>query len=294
MLIANVYIGMIRALIVGVFLLLVMGACTQRLICPAYQSSFIYDKPTAKEKFVYYNESTTQPREVLASANSKTITLPPRDSTWKKSDALPGPALPHVRRVKKDRYLLLPEKTYKKALKSLRTVEMKPVYPKKETDSLDIAAELDSAARSISDTLTGEPAKPKEAEDSAYAITKTKEKYNIDQDAYLWYFRDVLVLPDVRAAMMEEGEVQAAKKKSDKKSKGGFFKNLFKKKDKKKLATDSLTVNTEQPEPDSTQTQSKPKKKLLGGLFKKKAKADKTTTDEKPDDKKKEEEDDGF
>jgi hypothetical protein len=285
---------MIRALFVGVFMILVMGACTQRLICPAYQSSFIYDKPTAKEKFVYYNESTTQPREVLASANSKTITLPPRDSTWKKSDALPGPALPHVRRVKKDRYLLLPEKTYKKALKSLRTVEMKPVYPKKETDSLDIAAELDSAARSISDTLTGEPAKPREAEDTAYAITKTKEKYNIDQDAYLWYFRDVLVLPDVRAAMAEEGEVQAAKKKSDKKSKSGFFKNLFKKKDKKKKQpTDSLTVTNAQPNSDSIQTEPKPKKKLLGGLFKKKAKTDKAKPDEQPDDKKKEE-DDGF
>ncbi len=283
---------MIRALFLGVSILLVMGSCTQRLICPAYQSSFIYDKPTAKEKFVYYNESTTQPREVLASANSKTITLPPRDSTWKKSDGLPGPALPHVRRVKKDRYLLLPEKTYKKALKSLRTVEMKPVYPKKKTDSLDIAAELDSAARSISDTtLIGSSTKPKQTADSAYAITKTKEKYNLDQDAYLWYFRDVLVLPDVRAAMMEEGEVQAAKKKSDKKSKGGFFKNLFKKKDKKKQPTDSLTVSNAQP--DSIQTEPKPKKKLLGGLFKKKAKADKAKPDEKPDDKKKEE-DDGF
>ena len=269
-----------------------MGSCTQRLICPAYQSSFIYDKPTAKEKFVYYNESTTQPREVLASSNSKTITLPPRDSTWKKSDGLPGPALPHVRRVKKDRYLLLPEKTYKQALKALRTVEMKPVYPKKETDSLDIAAELDSAARSISDTtLIGSSTKPKLSVDSAYAITKTKEKYNLDQDAYLWYFRDVLVLPDVRAAMMEEGEVQAAKKKSDKKAKGGFFKNLFKKKDKKKQPTDSLTVSNAQP--DSIQTETKPKKKLLGGLFKKKPKADKAKPDEKPDDKKKEE-DDGF
>jgi len=275
--------------------MLVLGSCTQRLICPAYQSSFIYDKPTAKEKFVYYNESTTQPREVLASANSKTITLPARDSTWAKSDALPGPALPHVRKKsKKGRYLLLPEKTYKQALKALRTVEMKPIYPKKETDSLDIAAELDSAARSISDTLTGEPTKPKQAEDSAYAITKTKEKYNLDQDAYLWYFRDVLVLPDVRAAMMEEGEVQAAKKKSAKKAKGGFFskiKNLFKKKDKKQKA-DSLSVTTEQPLSDSTQTPPKAKKKFLSGLFKKKPKADKTKSD-KPDEAKKEE-DDGF
>jgi len=278
--------GMTRALITSVALLLVLGSCTQRLICPAYQSAFIYDKPTQREKFVYYNENTTQPREILAS-NSKTITLPPRDSTWLKSDAMKGPALPQVRRVKKDRYLLLPEKTYKQALKSLRTVEMKPVYPKKE-DSLDIKSELDSAARSISDTLTTQTSEPKAAADSVYAITKTKEKYNMDQDIYMWYFRDVLVLPDVRAAMMEEGVVKASKRKSDKKAKGGFFKNLFKKKDKK----DSTKVEVPA-DLVSDSTTAKPKKKFLGGLFKKKPKVDSTEPQKKTDPAKKEE-DDGF
>ncbi len=289
---------MTKALFSSVALLLVLGSCTQRLICPAYQSAFIYDKPTQREKFVYYNESTTQPREVLASANSKAITLPPRDSSWSKSVVMPGPSLPHVRRVKKDRYLLLPEKTYKKALKALRTVEMKPVYPKK-TDSLDIKAALDSAARSLTDTLTatGEPRKA-EAVDSAYAITKTKENYNIDQDSYMWYFRNILVLPDVRAAMQEEGEVRAAQKKSTKKAKGGFFKNLFKKKDKTK--TDSTAVIPAAVDeygdpiaPDSTTTEAKPKKKLFGNLFKKKNKVD-TTDPKKQADPAKKEEDDGF
>jgi len=291
---------MTKALFSSVALILLLGSCTQRLICPAYQSAFIYDKPTQKEKFVYYNESTTQPREVLASANSKTITLPPRDSTWINSVVMPGPSLPHVRRVKKDRYLLLPEKTYKKALKALRTVEMKPVYPKK-ADSLDIKAALDSAARSVSDTLlaSGAPTKAV-AEDSAYAITKTKEKYNVDQDNYMWYFRDALVLPDVRAAMQEEGEVRAARKKSTKKVKGGFFKNLFKKKDKTKSKTDSTAVIPaavdEYGDPivqDSAAIEAKPKKKLFGNLFKKKNKVDATNPKKKSDPAKKEE-DDGF
>ncbi len=282
---------MTRALFSSVALLLVLGSCTHKLICPAYQSAFIYDKPTQREKFVYYNENATQPREVLAS-NSKTITLPPRDSTWLKSDAMKGPALPHVRRVKKDRYLLLPEKTYKKVLKSLRTVEMKPVYPKK-TDSLDIKRELDSAARSITDTLTTQATQQtKIAEDSVYTITKTKERYNMDQDIYMWYFRDVLVLPDVRAAMAEEGEVRASKKKSEKKAKGGFFKNLFKKKNKK--TTDSTAVVAPDPVVNSADsTEAKPKKKLLGGLFKKKPKVESTDPKKKTDPAKKEE-DDGF
>lgn len=276
---------MTRALLFVVTLLIALSSCTQRLICPAYQSSFIYDKPTQREKFVYYNESTTQPREVLAS-NSNTITLPPRDSSWLKSDALRGPALPHVRRVKKDRYLLLPEKTYKKALKALRTVEMKPVYPKK--DSLDIQSELDSAARSITDTLTAEGTSKTEG-DKGYAITKTKEKYNMDQDSYMWYFRDVLVLPDVRAAMMEEGQTKAATKKTAKKAKGGFFSKIFKKKDKQ----DSTAIESQDPIVSDT-AQSKPKKKGLGGLFNKKTKAEKKDSSKKVDPAKKEEEDDGF
>lgn len=278
--------GMTRALISSVALLLVLGSCTQRLICPAYQSAFIYDKPTQREKFVYYNESPTQPREVLAS-NSKTITLPPRDSTWLKSDAMKGPALPQVRRSKKGRYLLLPEKTYKQALRSLRTVEMKPVYPKKP-DSLYIKAQLDSAARSITDTLTAQ-GQSKPAEDTVYAITKTKEKYNMDQDIYMWYFRDVLVLPDVRAAMMEEGAAKASSQKSSKKAKGGFFKNLFKKKNK----NDSTASDVVDESVVSDSTAAKPKKKLLGGLFKKKPKVD-TTDPEKKADPAKKEEDDGF
>jgi len=283
---------MTRALFLSVVLILVLSSCTQRLICPAYQSAFIYDKPTQKEKFVYYNESTTQPREVLASSDNKVITLPPRDSTWKNSVVMPGPSLPHVRRVKKDRYLLLPEKSYKKTLNSLRTVQMKPVYPKKP-DSLDIAAALDSAARSISDTLTATQSSKQAAPvDSAYAITKTKEKYNVDQDNYMWYFRDLLVLPDVRAAMQEEGEVRASQKKTVKKAKGGFFKNLFKKKDKSKNDSTAVSLDAEQLVSDSTVA--KPKKKLFGNLFKKKDKVSTIDPKKNTDPAKKEEEDDGF
>jgi hypothetical protein len=274
---------MTRALISCVALALTLASCTQRLICPAYQSAFIYDKPTQKEKFVYYNDNPNASKDILAS-NSKTITLPARDSSWDKSTVLPGPALPQVRRVKKDRYLLLPDKTYKQAMRSLMTVEMKQVLPKK-TDSLDVKAALDSAARSVSDTLNVQGGKPgvQAEEDSVYAITKTKEKYNLDQDIYMWYFRDVLVLPDVRAAKMEQKEVKATKSKS--KKEGGFFKNLFGKKEKpkeekiKKVKSDSTSVEA-------------PKQKKSLNPFKKKASS--TDTEKKKPDATKKEEDDGF
>jgi hypothetical protein len=59
---------------------------------------------------------------------------------------------------------------------------------------------------------------------------------NIEQDNYMWYLRDYLVLPDVRLAKMQqkaEGKskaVAAKRAKREKKGLKGFFKNLFKKK----------------------------------------------------------------
>lgn len=279
---------MTRAPLTCVAILLMLSSCTQRLVCPAYQSAFIFDKPTAREKFVYYNESTTAPKEILAS-NSKSITLPPRDSSWAKSTVLPGPALPQVRRVKMDKYLLLPEKSYKKAMRALQTVEMKQVLPKKEeVDSLDIMNALDSAARTITDTLTVQAAKgkPEEAVDSVYAITKTKEKYNMDQDIYMWYFRDILVLPDVRAAMQEKKEGEVAE---EKKTRQGLFKRLFGKKDKKAKERDSLEVD--KPVSDSTSVK---KKKSFNPFKKKSAEVGTDDKKKKSDPAKKEEEDDGF
>ncbi|NOS93124.1 MAG: hypothetical protein HOP30_14475, partial [Cyclobacteriaceae bacterium] len=195
---------MVRALIVSVLACLLLFSCnTQQKICPAYQSAFIHDKTAQKETFLHYNTNKNQPREVLAS-NSKTLNLPANDSTWANSVVIQGPALPKEKRNKRTRYLLLPEKTYRKALKSLQTVEMKPVYPKKQPDSVDIKKALDSAARSITDTLTvsgTSTEEKKEVKDSTYVISIEKEKFNVEQDNYMWYFRNVLVLPDVHIAM---------------------------------------------------------------------------------------------
>lgn len=291
-----------RVLYFYVIILLILGSCnTQRVVCPAYQSAFIFDKPTQKQKFSYYNESATSPKEIMALAGGKVITLPPRDSLWGKDQkygtpnssqyVMPGPALPQARRVKMDKYLLLPKKTYKKAMRALQTVEMKQVLPKK-ADSVDIEALLDSAARSITDTLTVDASKPKPKEevDSVYTITKTKEKYNLDQDAYMWYFRDILVLPDVRAAMQENKTATDQRKPKDGARKEGFFKKLFGKKDKPKAAVaDSLQVKDKNVVSDSTAVK---KKKSLNPFKKKAPKVPEGEAKKKPDPAKKE--DDGF
>lgn len=288
-----------RALFWCAGLCLALASCkTQQKICPAYQSAFIHDKPTARETFVHYNESKSQPRELLAS-NSKTLTLPARDSSWENSVVLPGPALPKEKRNKRTRYLLLPEKTYRKAVRALQTVEMKPVYPVKKKDSLDANIDklLDSAARSLNDTLSSSDkiASAEQAggkKDSVYVISLEKEKFNVDQDNYMWYFRNILVLPDVRIAMEGAKEdANATVKKEKKKGFFGFFKNLFSKKDKKKKEPVKVDTKLQDQPTDSTAATSPPieepkKKKGIFGMFKKKSK----TTDQPPAPAKKEEE----
>jgi hypothetical protein len=294
------------------------GCNTQRMICPAYQSAFIFDKSEEKKAFVLYNEDKNQQQEVLAS-NSKTLNLPARDSSWDNSVVMKGPSLPYERRVKKDRYLLLPQKTYRKALKALQTIPMKPVYPKtkKEDDSLKIKKELDSAARSITDTITTasfEKTEEHQIDSGVYMISIEKEKFNVDQDNYMWYFRDILVLPDVKLAMDEGKAEKEAAESGDKKEKRSFLqklKDIFKKKPKPEPETVDSTAVTRDPDmdlPDSTSTSisnptttPKPVVKKKKGLFGKKSKAEPVTPKKKEDtkDPKKEkdakkEEDDGF
>ncbi len=219
---------MIRGFLFLVGSILLSGACTQRLICPAYQSSFIYDKETLRQRFSYFKEDST-PKLLTASTG-------------------------------KNRYLVAVPESYRKKYTKMQTVEMKPVYPV-IPDSLkeDKGAELAGAESDASDSSS-----VKEPVDSTYAITKTKEKYNLDQDLYMWYFREILVLPDVRAAMENKN-----KKKDDesttsevKEEKGGFFRNPFKKKHKTDSTSTSPPGKTDVNSPDI------PKKK--GGLFNRK------------------------
>lgn len=231
-----------------------LGSCTQRSICPAFQSAYIYDKEALRKKFSYFLDDST----------------------------------PKVFTASKNKYLVADPVPYRRKLRKLQTVEMKPV-PVQVPDSLTnkdsvSVADLDRAARSVLDTtmiVDVPPADqpPAPAEDSVYVISKDrelrllkyngadslvydpeKEKYvaqkpeyyvknvglNIEQDNYMWYLRDYLVLPDVRLAKLQqsaEGKAKAAtektKAKKEKKGLKGFFKNLFR---KKKETSDSTVT----------------------------------------------------
>ncbi|MEJ0056057.1 MAG: hypothetical protein WDN75_10595 [Bacteroidota bacterium] len=253
---------MTRAFLVLVGFIFMMSACTQRVACPAYQSSFIYDKETLRQKFSYFKEDST----------------------------------PKIYTASKSKYLIAVPESYRKKYRRMQTVEMKPVYPKipdslkvKEDPDMQLA-ELDEAADSAALAT-----KKVEPGDSAYAITKTKEKFNLDQDLYMWYFREMLVMPDVRAAM--EGNSKKEKedeaKDATEEKKGGGLRGLFKKKDK----TDSTsTGSTTDPKKNVTGVNGPEQPKKKGGFFKKKDKStDQPVKKAEPKkDPKKKEDGDGF
>ena len=268
---------MLRALFLLVGCLLALGACTQRMICPAYQSAFIHDQEFLHRRMSYFENDST----------------------------------PKILTVSKDRYLIIPEQSYRKKIRSLQTVEMKPIYPK-VPDSLQMKKtdELIGAEQEKGDTLA---VAKKEPEDSVYAISKDKEvrllkfdpdslkyrveniKFTAEQDNYMWYFRDVLVLPDVRAALaqnknVKEGKAAKANHKKEKKGFFGFFKNIFKKKPKNDSTKVSAPTQPPDTTPDSTAVKAPKEKKGLFGIFKKKKKKTEPNPAEKKDPAKKEDE----
>ena len=242
---------MVRPFFALLTLSLLLSACTQRMICPAYQSAFIYDKNELRKKFSYFEEDST-PKLLVAS---------------------------------KTKYLIAEPMSYRKKLRSMQTVPMKPVNPilpdsmrvDEDMEGIDgedgvvPGAELDLAARSVIDStyIVDVPIDSTQTYvDSIYVISKDKElrllkynfpdslkydestgtyvretpaysvkdiRYNVEQDNYMWYLRNALVLPDVRLSQIQQSAQDAAanaKSKTTKKGFFGFFKNLFKKKEK--------------------------------------------------------------
>jgi hypothetical protein len=304
--------------------ILIAASCTQKMVCPAFQSAYIYDQDKLRKKFSYFLEDST----------------------------------PKIYSASKTRYLIAEPTSYKKKVRSIKTVEMKPVnvvvpdslspdfdenLGKQGADGEDgvvPGAELDLAARSVIDStyIVDVPvAEETAAEDSIYVISKDRElrllkynfpdslkldsasgkyvsetpyyavvnvTFNVEQDNYMWYLRDYLVLPDVRLAQNKgkggAGEEAADGAKGKKKKKGvkGFFKNLFKKKKKEEPKEEApppprtgeeefdYIEEDEQGQPPVTEEPKEEKKKGLFGR-----KKDKKPKEEKPEEEKPAEED---
>jgi hypothetical protein len=298
---------MTRALFIVLTFVTLITSCTQRMVCPAYQSAYIHDKDALRKKFSYFVGDSTP--KLYASA-------------------------------KKNKYLVGETVPYKKKVRSIQTVAMKPVNPvvpdslkegyEKKVAEVDISAverNVDDGTAVLRIDTLQVANKDSTATDSVYVISKDREvrvlKYNAmkrayfvdtvgfntQQDSYMWYMRDWLVLPDARIAQRKEDKEEADDMS---KKEGGFFKNLFGKKKKKDIPSDDISQDlipkeeedygyddfedrvkdstaTAEGQPVTKSTKDKKKKKVTEPKVKK---ADKKKTETPP--AKKEEEDDGF
>ena len=233
-------------LLAAVLLLLIFQACTERMICPAYQSAFIHDKDALRRQFSYFGEDS----------------------------------MPKVFEASKDRFLIIEPVSYHRKLRSLQTIAMTDIYPE-VVDSTDMADdEFYLAERDVIDSAAMEsnPA------DSVYVISLKKEKFNIDQELYLWYLKEYLVYPDIR--LMQEQEMRQAQESEVEEKKPGFFKRLFggKKKDKTEFDVETNATDIDEGESET----GKKKKKGLFNFGKKKNSDDQELED--PDDESTEDE----
>lgn len=175
---------------------LLLTSCTERMICPAYQSAFIHDKEAQRRHFSYFKEDST----------------------------------PKIVDIEKDQFLIIKPIPYKKKVRMMNTVAMVDVYPVLD-DSLEFDQDdLMLAERDVIDSAAVEAA------DSVSIHPGLIGPFNTDQELYMYYLRKTLVLPDARADMMEaekrNKERQKEQKKLEKKEKkkgGGIF-SIFKKK----------------------------------------------------------------
>lgn len=214
-------------------------SCTEQLICPAYQSAFIHDKEKLEQQFSYFNEDST-PKVFEASS--------------------------------KNRFLIIEQVSYKKKLQSLQTIPMVDVYPVMD-DSLAFDDEIpagDLVGYDSSAVISIDTTASFAIEDSIYVISLKKEKFNIDQELYLWYLKDYIVYPDVRLQLTAATEAAGGVSSGAKRKNGffGFFKNLFRKKNR----NDSTAFDQETSATELDQAEPKKKKGLFSFLKKKKNK----------------------
>ena len=88
------------------FLITVVASCYNKITCPAYQSQFLFDESKFKERFSLFEA----------------------DSTPKKK----------IGNVKKSKYGIIVQKTYRKKFNDMKTIPMETIYPE-SPDSLMIA-----------------------------------------------------------------------------------------------------------------------------------------------------------
>ena len=155
---------LMRASTLFIGVLTAFASCTERVICPAYQSAFMHDKNALTAHFSYFQPDST----------------------------------PKIREADKTRFLLIEPVVYEKRVRELRTIEMRDIYPT-PPDSIIFDQDMMLAERDVIDSAAMGAA-------SEELHPGLKGPFNTDQELYMYYLRDILLLPDARSEMNIEYE----------------------------------------------------------------------------------------
>lgn len=257
-----------RVLCVFVFAMILLTACTDRIICPAYQSTYILDDSTRTAFYSYawkLDEGTRQ--QYIASLSAVDTTqvdsigmgdAPPKNN-WSEYYAYAGRYVQPREEVRKTKYGIVKREPHWLKKYKLRTAPMVNVYgPERQqtgpvdegefyasdfdsSDSLGIVSSdslgLDSTAVARQEV----PSSVKQKKEQKYRFRyDPDDNFNAEQDYYNKYFGKLLVdnRPDPKPAPVDTLANQTAVPDSLQTEKNGL-RGLFKKKKKKQNEEDS-------------------------------------------------------
>lgn len=252
-----------RVLCVFVVAVILLSACADRVICPAFQSTYILDDSTRIAYYSYawkLNEGTRQ--QYIASLSSVDTTgvdslgmgdAPPKNN-WSEYYAYAGRYVQPREEVRKTKYgIVKREPTWLKKYK-LRTAPMVNVYgPEREqagpvdegefyasdfnlADSLGIVASDSLALDSTAVAVKEVPSSVKKKKEQKYRFRyDPNDNFNAEQDYYNKYFGKLLIdnRPDPEPApadtLANQTAVPDSLQNNGKKGLGGLFKKKKKK-----------------------------------------------------------------
>lgn len=259
-----------RVLCVFVFAMVLLTACTDRVVCPAFQSTYILDDSTRTAYYSYawkLDESTRQ--QYIASLSRVDTTQvdsagmgdSPSGNNWSEYYAYAGRYVQPREQVKKTKYGIVKREPYWLKNYKLRSAPMINVYgPEKEQsgpvdegefyasdfnaeDSLGIVGSDSLALDSTAVAVEEVPSSVRKKKEQKYRFKyDPKDNFNAEQDYYNKYFGVLLLdnTPERPPAPVDSLANQAAVPDSLQSEQKKGLGNLFKR--KKKRQNDDQTT----------------------------------------------------
>lgn len=247
--------------VVVVMCLFALYSCQDRVICPAFQSTYILDDSTRNAHFSYVwqldEETRAQFLAKNASQSNPDDTLQVGVVSQPKTDyyAYAGETAVPWRVPKRTKYGIQKKVPYPIKNYRLRTAPMKNVLSPEPVTNDFVASDftdslsLDSTTLAL-DSLDTKPVVAKRETKYLYKYDP-KDNFNVEQEYYNKYFGDKLV--DRRVQKAPVATPQQTLPDSLQTKKEPFFKRLFKKKDKP-AATEETEPVEEAVQEDSSAT----------------------------------------